>query len=82
MTVDYFLIDGPHVVPQEFRAWEAAKEHHLAIFLRCIDAEAGSTEQTALDAEGVAAKAEADRLENIARQAWFDGTLRITRGFL
>ncbi len=70
MTVDYFLIDAPHTVPQEFAAWEAAKERHHAVFLRCIDAPDGSAERAALDAEGKAAKIEATRLERVARQAW------------
>lgn len=70
MTVDYFLIDAPHTVPQEFATWQAAKEHHRAVFLRCIDAQDGSAERAALDAEGQAAKIEADRLERAARRAW------------
>ena len=70
MTVDWFLIDAPHVVPAEFRAWEAAKAHHRTVFLRCVDAQGDSAEQAALDAEGQAAKIEADRLEQIAREAW------------
>lgn len=70
MTVDWFLIDAPHVVPCEFEAWEAAKERHRAVFLRCIDAQDGSAEQAALEAEGQAAKVEADRLEQIARETW------------
>ena len=32
MTVDYFLIDGPHSVPVEFQAWAAAKDRYMAIF--------------------------------------------------
>lgn len=70
MTVDWFLVDAPHVVPQEFQAWEAAKERHLAVFLRCCDAPAGSVEQAALDAEGRAIKIEVDNLEKVARAAW------------
>lgn len=70
MTVDWFLIDAPHTVPQEFAAWEAAKERHCAVFLRCIDAPDGSTERAVLDVEGRAEKIEADRLERIAREAW------------
>ncbi|MDF6970136.1 hypothetical protein NMT62_24265, partial [Escherichia coli] len=70
MTVDFFLIDAPHTVPQEFQAWEAAKAHHRAVFLRYVDAEDGSAEQSRLDTEGRAAKAEADRLEQAARTAW------------
>lgn len=70
MAVDFFLIDAPHVVPREFAAWEAAKEYHRHVFLRCIDAEEGSAERATLDAEGQAAKIESDRLEQIAREAW------------
>lgn len=70
MAVDFFLIDAPHAVPEEFRAWEAAKAQHRAVFLRCISAQAVSAEQTALDAEGRAAQTEADRLERVAREAW------------
>lgn len=32
MTVDYFLIDGPHSVPVDFQAWAAAKDRYMAIF--------------------------------------------------
>ncbi len=70
MTVDFFLIDAPHAVPQEFQAWAAAKDHHRAVFLRCVAAEAGSAEYARLDAEGQAAKTEAARLEQVARAAW------------
>ena len=70
MTVDWFLIDAPHVVPEEFQAWDAAVKRHHSVFLRCCEAPEGSDEQVALDAEGVRLKAEADRLERIARSAW------------
>ena len=70
MTVDWFLIDAPQIVPQDFGAWEAAKARHRDLFLRCLDAETGSAEQAALDVKGQAAKLEADRLEQIAREAW------------
>lgn len=70
MTVDYFLIDAPHTAPQEFAAWVAAKERHRAMFGRCIDAPDSSAERASLDSEGKAAKIEADRLEQVARQAW------------
>jgi len=29
MTVDWFLVDAPHVAPDEFAAWEAAKKRHM-----------------------------------------------------
>jgi len=70
MTVDYFLIDGPHSVPREFAAWELAKEQHKAIFQRAIAAEYGSELFRDLDQQGQKAAAEADRLEQIAREAW------------
>ena len=56
MTVDYFLIDGPHSVPVDFRAWDAAA--------------AGSHERAELDKAGRAAQAVADELESVARAAW------------
>lgn len=70
MAADWFLIDAPHVVPREFEAWQAAKMRHRAVFQRFLDAQDGSAEQAALDAEGGAAKSEADRFERIAREAW------------
>ncbi len=70
MAVDYFLIDAPHAIPEEFEAWEAATAHHRAIFYRCIEALDGSAEQATLEAEGRAAQAEAERLEQIAREKW------------
>ncbi len=69
MAIDWFLIDAPHVVPAEFAAWEAAKAHHRTVFLQCIEAQ-DSAERAALDAEGRAVKIEADRLEQVARDAW------------
>ena len=70
MSVDWFLMDAPHVVPHEFQAWETARKRHNAIAFRCCDAVTGSAEQAALDAEGQAAKIEVDRLEQIARETW------------
>lgn len=70
MTADWFLVHAPHVSPQEFQAWETAKERHRALVLRWCDAKEGSAEQAALDVEGQALKIEVDRLEQIARCAW------------
>lgn len=70
MAVDYFLIDGPHTVPQEFAAWEQAKEQHYAIFLQAIAADPNSEAGRALDLQGEKAAAEVSRLERIAREAW------------
>ena len=80
MTVDYFLIDGPHVVPAEFGAWVAAKERHAEIFRACIDAAEGSQERAGLDRAGLAAKAVADDLEQAARAAWRNATLKARPG--
>ena len=63
MAVEFFLIDAPHAVPAEFAAWVAAKERHREVFLQVLDGRA-------LEASAVAAAAEADRLEQVARQAW------------
>lgn len=70
MTVDYFLIDGPHTVPAEFRAWNAAKERYMVIFRAWVAAAAGSDERAELDKAGRAAQAVADELESVARAAW------------
>ena len=70
MAVEWFLIDAPHLVPSEFRAWTEAKERHYAIFRQAVDAQASGKPDEALEAAGVAAKVEADRLERIAWDAW------------
>lgn len=56
MTVDWFLVDAPGVVPEEF--------------LRCLDAKDSSAERDQLDAEGLALRQEVDQLERQARDAW------------
>lgn len=70
MAVDYFLIDGPHTVPQEFSAWERAKEQHHAIFLQAIAEDLDSEAGRELELQGQKAAAEVLRLERIAREAW------------
>ena len=70
MTVDYFLIDGPHSVPVEFQAWAAAKDRYMAIFRAWGAAAADSDERAELDRAGRAAQAVADDLERVARAAW------------
>ncbi|MFP3709701.1 hypothetical protein SB783_37440 [Paraburkholderia sp. SIMBA_009] len=70
MAVDWFLVDARHAVPAEFAAWEVATERHRALVYRAIDAEEGGEEYAALEAAGLEAKREADRLEQIARDAW------------
>ena len=70
MTVDYFLIDGPHSVPVEFQAWTDAKDRYMVIFRTWVAAGAGSDERVQLDKAGRAAQAVADDLERVARAAW------------
>ena len=70
MTVDYFLIDGPHSVPVEFQAWTDAKDRYMVIFRTWMTAGAGSDERIELDKAGRAAQAVADDLERVARAAW------------
>jgi hypothetical protein len=33
MMVDRFLIDAPRAVPEEFKAWEIAKERQQSVYL-------------------------------------------------
>lgn len=77
MAVDWFLVDAPSVVPEEFSAWQDAKEKHRSIFLRACETLDGNA--PFLDAEGLAAAEEAIRLEKIARDAWMR-ELRKRRG--
>ncbi|GKS73336.1 hypothetical protein AVME950_00590 [Acidovorax sp. SUPP950] len=72
MTVEYFLIDAPHTVPDEYAAWVQAKNRHHALFLEFITKCKGRTDADALAMEtlALAAAAEAQRLEIVARQAW------------
>lgn len=70
MTVDFFLVDAPHVVPVEFAAWRAAQDRHDAIVLEYLGLPAGAPGLAELDQAGREAGAESRRLEEIARQAW------------
>ncbi|KVE37233.1 hypothetical protein [Burkholderia sp. TSV86] len=70
MAVDWFLIDAPHVAPREYEAWRAAKAQHEALFYCVLDAEDGTDAQRALELAALEAKSEADRLEQVARDAW------------
>ena len=69
MAVDFFLIDAPHVVPEEFSAWEAAKKQRHEIFLRACDA-SDQDEIAALDVQARALKEEEDGLKKVAYAAW------------
>ncbi|MGO4333216.1 hypothetical protein [Cupriavidus sp. M-11] len=70
MTVDWFLIDAPRVVPDEFSAWEVAESQWIELFYRLLDAKAGSHAERELEHQVMAAKREADRLEQVARAIW------------
>lgn len=70
MTVDWFLVDAPHVAPDEFAAWEAAKKCHMHLFLCLTRANERSDEWIALELAAREAQAECDRLENVARTVW------------
>ncbi|ABM33251.1 hypothetical protein QRO08_11435 [Paracidovorax citrulli] len=69
MAVDYFLIDAPESVPDEFNAWVVAKNRHFSLFDEYMSA--GSDRRSEISVIACAAKVEADRLEGIARRAWF-----------
>ena len=69
MTVDWFLVDAPHVVPQEFQAWETAKERHRSVFFRCCDANEGTSERVALQVEGEALKIEVEGRPGIMKNS-------------
>lgn len=70
MTVDWFLVDAPGVVPDEFEAWRSAMARHHKVVLRCLDTKVGSAERDQLNAEGLALRLEVDQLERRAREAW------------
>lgn len=73
MTVDWFLVDGPHLVPSEFAAWTKAWEHHIQLTLTYLElCDAKAPLDTCAEAErvAVAAKAHADRLEVTERDMW------------
>jgi hypothetical protein len=70
MAVESFLIDAPHVVPSEFAAWEAAKQRHRELFLQVLALDPKGTSDRVLEGAAIKAAAEADRLEQVARQVW------------
>ncbi|WP_375576585.1 hypothetical protein [Paracidovorax oryzae] len=69
MAVDYFLIDAPESVPDEFNAWMVAKKRHFSLFDEYMSA--SSDRRGEMSVMAAAANVEADRLEGIARDAWF-----------
>lgn len=73
MTVDWFLIDGPHSAPNEFAAWAKAREHHIQLalnYLALCNAKAPLDACAEAERVAVAAKAHADLFEVTARDMW------------
>lgn len=71
MSADFFITDGPRVVPVEFQAWQEAHDHLYACAQRALNSEDWSgAESVRLHRLSVAARCEADRLEQIARAAF------------
>lgn len=63
MTADYFLIEGPRAIPDEFAAWEKAHDDWIALAMQVLsgdktaeaDAELASRVAAALEARARAA---------------------------
>ena len=71
MSADFFITDGPRVVPAEYQAWQVAHDHWCACAQRALSCEDwSSAESVRLHRLSVAARCEADRLEDIARAAF------------
>ncbi|MPM15940.1 hypothetical protein SDC9_62314 [bioreactor metagenome] len=68
MAADFFITDGPRVVPAEYQAWQAAYDYWYVCVQRALDC--GGSESERLGSVAIAAKGEADRLEQIARDAF------------
>lgn len=70
MSAEFFITDGPRVVPAEYQAWQAAYGHWYVCVQRALDCSQSEPESERLDSVAIAARAEADRLEQIARAAF------------
>ncbi|WP_054073499.1 hypothetical protein [Comamonas testosteroni] len=71
MSADFFITDGPRVVPAEYQAWQAAHDYWYACVQRALHYEGwDGTESERLSSLAIAAKGEADCLEQIARAAF------------
>lgn len=71
MSADFFITDGPRVVPAEYQAWQVAHDHWSSCVQRAMSCEDWSgAEFDRLCSLAIAAKCEADRLEQIARAAF------------
>jgi hypothetical protein len=70
MAVDWFLIDAPYEVPDEYSAWQSASTRLNTLILRIIDVRPGTEAFVSLQEAARDAKREADRLEAAARAAW------------
>lgn len=72
MAVDFFLVDAPHTVPTEYNEWQAAYRRWHSLFKRVMESDQWHCNVDALEEQACTAKAEADWLEQIARQAWLN----------
>lgn len=71
MSVDYFLIEGPRVVPAEYSAWQEALSFWHVAADRVFKCEVWDGAQfDRLNDIAVAAKQEADWLELVARSSF------------
>lgn len=68
MAVDYFLIEGPRAVPQEFAAWEAARKEHADYFFQNCGPDPEPPPD--FDERGQALARKAAALEETARAAF------------
>ena len=71
MSADFFITDGPRVVPAEYQAWEAAHRYWCLCVRRALDYEGwDEAESERLGRLAFAARCEVYRLEQIARAAF------------
>lgn len=71
MTVDLFLIEAHRFVPTEYQAWQDARAYWRACADRVFLCESwDGSEFDRLNGRAIAAKSEADRLEQVARDAF------------
>jgi hypothetical protein len=71
MTVDFFLVEGPRAVPDEFRAWQEAYREWYPAAQRALSYEGWSeSERTALNDRAVELGRVAQDLERKARAAF------------
>ena len=71
MSADFFITDGPRVVPAEYQAWQVAHDFWYSCVQRALNYEGwDEAESDRLGRLAFAARCEAYRLEQIARAAF------------